>query len=450
MQKYNENYKLSSRLVNFAEELIQSNCLDSAKSLICSALVMAPGRSALIHKLGEIYDREGNLEAAGLCFRGVIPDAANEQYFQSSQLSGKRLPAEQCVSVQKLMAEQAEQISLSTPERNTTDKYYRQFERPHTESRENFVTVAVNGAIWFDGFNTLALDSERNIITDVVKGNEYSAYSASIVEAAVSLDGTACFLDGRSSSIYYHWMLDILPKLHILQKSGIALDSIDYFVVQARSGFQFETLKHCGIPKNKIHVIEGPVQHVKASRMIFPQLRNDLGERVYWGLGLGLGSWAPEYLKKVFLSADIKQSGRRIYISRAARGTRNIRNECVLISELEKRNFEVVSFEDYSVPEQAQLMAQSEMVVGVHGAGLTNLCFCHEGTRVIEIFGEYIVPCYWSLAAVKKLRYFQYMATSDFPVVDNPGQQVDKLREMELIVDIDDFMETVDRQLSTA
>ena len=31
---------------------------------------------------------------------------------------------------------------------------------------------------------------------------------------------------------YYHWMLDILPKLGLLERHGISLESIDHFLVR--------------------------------------------------------------------------------------------------------------------------------------------------------------------------------------------------------------------------
>ena len=46
-----------------------------------------------------------------------------------------------------------------------------------------------------------------------------------------------------------------------------------------------------------------------------------------------------------------------------------------------------------SVAEQVELFVYADVVVAPHGAGLTNLLFCREGTRIVEIFPPtYINP----------------------------------------------------------
>lgn len=443
----NTSVLLSGDLSDRAKHLIESGCLDSAKSMLCSALIISPGRPALINLLGTIFEREGDDESAALCFRGVLPDSANEKYFQADQISRLVLPARDCHDVDLLPATAAETTDLQTPVRYPEGGHYGQFNYRQTEARATFTTVATGGSVWFDGFNTLALDNKGQVLQEHVKGNEYAAYAAASTEQSVVLEGTACFIDDRSSGIYYHWMLDILPKLFVLQQSGIRLSDIDHFVVHLRSDFQKQSLIKCGVPEEKLLVIDGPVQFVRADRMIVPYLRNDLGARVYRGLGVGLATWIPEYLREIFLVDPVPQSGRRIYISRAARGSRNIRGESALKEQLARRGFETVEFENYPISEQAELMAQCEIVIGVHGAGLTNICFCHSNTKIVEIFGNYIVPCYWSLSEINSLSYAQYMASSAEPEGDKAGHRIDELRAMELLLDVDEFVAWVDTLL---
>jgi 3-oxoacyl-[acyl-carrier-protein] synthase III len=53
--------------------------------------------------------------------------------------------------------------------------------------------------------------------------------------------------------MYYHWLLDVLPRIGILRRSGLALEQIDWFLVnQVEQRFQEETLKTLGIPAEKI------------------------------------------------------------------------------------------------------------------------------------------------------------------------------------------------------
>jgi capsular polysaccharide biosynthesis protein len=89
-------------------------------------------------------------------------------------------------------------------------------------------------------------------------------------------------------------------------------------------------------------------------------------------------------------------AGRRIYISRRKTGTRTIDNEEELEALLESCGFETHYMETYPLAKQGQLIADAEIVVAPHGAGLANLIFAQPGTHVIEIVpaGRYNATCY--------------------------------------------------------
>ena len=44
------------------------------------------------------------------------------------------------------------------------------------------------------------------------------------------------------------------------------------------------------------------------------------------------------------------------------------------------------------------------MVIGIHGAGLSNIIFCQKNTIVIEL-GSVNFPCYKNLAKILELNY---------------------------------------------
>ena len=59
-----------------------------------------------------------------------------------------------------------------------------------------------------------------------------------------------------------------------------------------------------------------------------------------------------------------------------------------------------------SVEEQVKFFSSADMVVGAHGAALTNLVFCRPGTRVVELFSpHYVNPCYRDLCVAAGLRH---------------------------------------------
>ncbi|NEP82194.1 MAG: glycosyltransferase family 61 protein [Okeania sp. SIO3B3] len=97
----------------------------------------------------------------------------------------------------------------------------------------------------------------------------------------------------------------------------------------------------------------------------------------------------------------------RIYISRKQANNRRIINEDEMINFLTKFGFQSVTLESMSVTAQASLLANAKVVISPHGGGLTNLVFCHPGTKVIEIFSpNYIYSCYWLVSNLVGLEYY--------------------------------------------
>lgn len=57
--------------------------------------------------------------------------------------------------------------------------------------------------------------------------------------------------------------------------------------------------------------------------------------------------------------------------------------------------------------EQAEIFAGAEIIVAPHGAALTNLVFCSEGTTVIEFFSpDYIRTDYWMISQQLGLEHY--------------------------------------------
>ena len=71
----------------------------------------------------------------------------------------------------------------------------------------------------------------------------------------------------------------------------------------------------------------------------------------------------------------------------------------------------VLHCENLSVEEQRDEFAEAQLVVAVHGAGLTNTIFCKPGTAVFEILLQHALtaPFFLHLANCLELRFFGYI-----------------------------------------
>ena len=195
-------------------------------------------------------------------------------------------------------------------------------------------------------------------------------------------------LNARYSHNYFHWLIEILPRLVPMRRAGIVAD---YYLVDCLSPFQQTALAALGIER---HQLIQP--HYKlllaADELVVPSFPSPdcLREFGRWMLA-GLGADGPV------------TSTRRIFISRRKTGTRTLANEPQLEQLLRAHGFETHSLEDYPLAKQARLIHEAEIVVATHGAGLANLVFARPGTRVIEIVpaGRFNVACY-----PKRTRFF--------------------------------------------
>jgi capsular polysaccharide biosynthesis protein len=122
-----------------------------------------------------------------------------------------------------------------------------------------------------------------------------------------------------------------------------------------------------------------------------------------WRFSGWLPHWCVAQIRAALLPDRESRRDRRIYISR--RGRRKVLNEDALVVRLSRHGFEVVDPESLPFAEQVELFYDAEIVVGTHGAGLTNLLFA-DRARVIEIFPtSRVFPHYALLAASLGLSY---------------------------------------------
>ncbi|MEP6517071.1 tetratricopeptide repeat protein [Microcoleus vaginatus] len=241
------------------------------------------------------------------------------------------------------------------------------------------------------------------------------------------IDGTVAVLAGLSGNVYFHWMVDILPRIEVLQRWGINLEEIDWFLVNScQQPFQRETLKALGIPEYKI-IESDRHPYIQAKQLIVPSFPGYLG----W-----LSPQALEFLRRVFLNKqfqklcsanicvakDTQVSERdvrkyiypeRIYISRSQSSYRRVINEEQVIQFLSGFGFVSVLLESMTLEEQIALFSRAKAIVAPHGSGLTNIIFCGAGTKVIELVSpNYIRQYYWAISQQLNLPHYYVIGES--------------------------------------
>lgn len=206
---------------------------------------------------------------------------------------------------------------------------------------------------------------------------------------------------------YYHWMMDLLPRLKLIEKGGVSLDSIDYFVVNDNvSRFQQETLRHLGISRGKVLVSQWH-PHIQATELIVPSFPCDTGN---------FAEWQCNWLREVFAPKEKAEPFRRLYLNRRKVSYRKILNEQAIEDLLIPMGFESIDPANYSILEQARMFSEAEIIIAPHGAALTNLVFCQPHTKVIELLHHSAVNLmFWAISEAVGLDYHYLLAEGERP-----------------------------------
>ncbi|MGF1491025.1 MAG: tetratricopeptide repeat protein [Microcoleaceae cyanobacterium] len=213
--------------------------------------------------------------------------------------------------------------------------------------------------------------------------------------------GTVAVLSGLSGNIYFHWMVDVLPRIELIHRSGMNLDHIDWFLVNNyHLDFQEATLKQLGIPKDRI-LASDEFPHLEADELIVPSFAGPLG----WSQ-----PWAIDFLRRTFLTPVNLNSGKfpaRIYISRQDARHRRVLNEAEVLEVLSQHGFVCYHLAELSFAEQVSLFHQAEIVIAPHGSGLTNIVFCEPKTKVVELISpHYHRHYYWVISQSLQLDHY--------------------------------------------
>lgn len=213
------------------------------------------------------------------------------------------------------------------------------------------------------------------------------------------LSGRVAVISGLSGHVYFHWMVDILPRLDLLRQQGIEPSELDAIVVNSQQHpFQRETLRLFGVREDQI-VESDRHPHIQAEELIVPPFPGSLG----WATLETIQSLRDRILTHVSTTEAYPE---RLYISRADASYRQVLNEKEITQRLAAEGFVSLCLAGRSVVEQAALFAHANVVVAPHGSSLTNLVFCRPGTVVVELTSpHYVRPYYWEISRLLGLHH---------------------------------------------
>lgn len=248
------------------------------------------------------------------------------------------------------------------------------------------------------------------------------------VELPESEPGIAVAHNQWSAENYYHWLIDTLPRLLILRNQypdyllllpqPLPPKQLPDYIKSSASVFGFT--KYYPLTTKQILKAKHVVLAELTAESLFqnPDLVTQVREEL-------ISALCPEHIVPT----------RRIYASRATQSVRRLVNEKEMEEVLTAHGFETVFFEQLSFLEQIQLMRETSVFMGTHGASMTNLMFLPHKARVIELLNRDNGDlCYFRLASCFSLPYFCVPCESTDESLFNQSDLVVDIEELRHVI----------------
>ena len=210
----------------------------------------------------------------------------------------------------------------------------------------------------------------------------------------VKLDAIISLRDTGEEN-YFHFFNDLISKLFFIKDNGIDLNN--FTVVVSQKLYEKEyfkvTIENSWLKDLTFHVQTDEWIEFKTALFCKP-LTHTL-----------------KYFKqtvRLLLPENSGNGRRRVFITRDAKTFRFIDNMKELLPVLESYGFEIIDSAKLSFLDQLRIFSECSILIGVHGAGLTNMIFRQgRSLSVVEIANpfEYIPFHYIMLSAQFKYPY---------------------------------------------
>jgi len=286
-----------------------------------------------------------------------------------------------------------------------------------------------NNARVFDTKGFIITEND-NVIIELSREfsqNKYTIFNRFSLGKLSKYNNCVAVLTTAGANVYYHWLFDILPRIHLLKESGI-FEKIRYFILpELKFDFQKQSLRLLNFPLEKIIEIKSN-QQIKADFLFVPSLPSLLGT---------VNQWSVDFIRNSFLNKNDIISNRKLYISRKNAVGRKVENEQLLTNLLKKYNFEIIDPGSMTFDEQIKTFASASHVISPHGSGLSNIVFCNPGCIIVDIFPpSFIIPCFWILSNKLSHNYYYFIGEGE---VENEFTDYWNSKNSDINIDLDKF-----------
>lgn len=230
-------------------------------------------------------------------------------------------------------------------------------------------------------------------INDNERFNEGFVKYHSKKNALIDLKDTDClndgfFLAGNGSHNWYHWLIEILPKMLYYKKDYSRNILVDQSCKDIPS--MAETLQTL-VENYDVNIIYlDPLKRYRIKKLYFI---NEVNKLMYNELNRELASQPVYYYRKESLKelseilkdkylTDSISCKPKIYLRRQ-NTHRTASNEKELAELLSDYQFSFIDLAKCSIQRQVEVLSKAKHIVGTSGAAFTNILFCSPNTKIV-------------------------------------------------------------------
>lgn len=226
---------------------------------------------------------------------------------------------------------------------------------------------------------------------DLAQGNlmRHNAKSAIFYFRSIENISEGFFLAGNGSQNWYHWLIEILPKILFYEHSYTNIILVDdclkkfpTMIDSLKKLIDIDSVDIKYLSKDVAYKAQNLFFVSEISKIEFSPLNDQivLEPQSYF---------RPEILKQLAktlisktINAEIPEFGKKIYLIRN-NTHRSAINEKELRVFLQAEGFEVVDLMELTLDQQISLFHHAEFIIGISGAAWSNMIFSKPGTKAL-------------------------------------------------------------------
>lgn len=272
---------------------------------------------------------------------------------------------------------------------------------------ENYVYIVNNSICHLLGFGTLSKYSKSSAAGRRAKLLRVVKFFQSFFQEKQLIPKGTWIIDDWSLG-YFHWFADALTRAELVinytHKYPLILPAEFEKIPYINKSLEMLDIPCIYLEKNK----PSKVQELLITSYTAPT--GNYNKALLQSLSNRFRKWVEKNNEKN--NNNLPHSKHKIFVSRANTYRRRISNEHEILPIINNYGFEVIHPENISFEEQVKLFYSTAVLVGLHGAGLTNMIFMQPGSTIIEIrrHGDSLNNCFFTMASDLGMKYFYVFA----------------------------------------